>query len=190
MSKVCGIYQIRNISNGHLYIGSSRDVSGRIREHKRVLRQNKHHSAYLQYAWNKYGESNFVFALIIPCELSELLSFEQDWLDAMEPEYNMAPNAGSSLGRKVSTETKARISAAKKGKGNSAAGLLQRRTSVKSKGYAFLKKSGKYQAQIYKYGKRMYLGIFDSKEEAVSCYESAFNQYIAELKRACHGDIE
>jgi NUMOD3 motif len=46
---------------------------------------------------------------------TEALAREQYWLDLLEPEYNLSPTAGSTLGVLLSEEIKAKISAARKG---------------------------------------------------------------------------
>lgn len=61
---VPGIYQIRNIVNGHVYIGSSIDMHRRHKEHMLDLKQNKHGNSYLQRAYNKYGEKSFTFEIL------------------------------------------------------------------------------------------------------------------------------
>lgn len=91
------IYQIMNILNGHSYIGSSIAPNRRFKEHRFDLRHNKHHSDYLQNAWNKYGETNFRFQIIevLPLEASnEALKNREQWfIDTLKPSYNMSPNA-------------------------------------------------------------------------------------------------
>jgi len=59
-----GIYKIENMVNGKVYIGSSKDIKQRFRQHLSDLKNNRHHSIHLQRAWNKYGESNFKFSII------------------------------------------------------------------------------------------------------------------------------
>ncbi len=91
---IMGIYEIRNIQNGHRYIGGSTNVSSRWNEHKRMLRNGKHHSPYLQRAWLKYGESSFVFEIICPVNKKvECIPLEQEYIDKLQPEYNIAPKA-------------------------------------------------------------------------------------------------
>lgn len=117
MSHTSGIYQIRNIINGHIYIGSTIDIQKRWSSHVRLLNNNTHHSRHLQNAWNKYGEQAFEFSVLLQVDdVSSLLDIEQEFLDERAPEYNMSPTAGSSLGVKCTEETKRNISAAKKGK--------------------------------------------------------------------------
>lgn len=59
-----GIYCITNLINKKKYIGCSRDIDKRIREHTNMLLNNSHHSKFLQHAWNKYGKENFSFTII------------------------------------------------------------------------------------------------------------------------------
>ena len=76
-----GIYQIRNKINNKIYIGSSINIKKRWNEHMSDLFNNTHHNIYLQRVWNKYGELNFVFEILLLCEQSELLKYEQWFLD-------------------------------------------------------------------------------------------------------------
>ena len=59
-----GIYQIKNLVNGKIYIGSSVDLKRRRKHHFVDLRRNVHHCKYLQRAWNKYGETKFKFEIL------------------------------------------------------------------------------------------------------------------------------
>jgi len=75
------IYKITNTVNGKFYVGSSVNTRDRFKRHKRLLKRNKHHSAYLQNAWNKHGAEAFVFHVIeiIP-EWENLQAAEDVWL--------------------------------------------------------------------------------------------------------------
>lgn len=118
--KTPGIYRIVNKLNGKSYVGSAVNITRRWGEHRSMLRHNKHHSPHLQNAWNKYGEESFEFDLILEIKEKEnLIPWEQIWLDVLNPEYNVCKVAGSTLGRKHSTETKLKIGAAGKGKAHS-----------------------------------------------------------------------
>lgn len=100
-----GIYQIINKTNNHSYIGSAVDISGRWATHISSLKRNRHHSIYLQRAWNKYGEDAFEFIILEHC-VKELLIFkEQFYLNEINPEYNICKIAGSSLGTKGTLES-------------------------------------------------------------------------------------
>lgn len=89
-----GIYQIHNLINNKIYIGSSTDVKQRLRWHKSKLRLNKHNNIHLQNAYNKYGDKNFIFKPIIVCNEDMLIWYEQRFIDQLKPEYNINPTAG------------------------------------------------------------------------------------------------
>jgi group I intron endonuclease len=129
----CGIYEIRNNINNNIYIGSSINISRRKTKHYTELNHSIHHSEHLQRAWNKYGKTAFTFTVLLYCEPSELLRYEQFLIDTKKPSYNVLPTAGSPLGYKhpkefgdeirrrslghiVSDETRKKISKANKGR--------------------------------------------------------------------------
>lgn len=95
-----GIYKITNIENNKFYIGSSQNIKRRTQGHLNALRKNKHHSTYLQNAFNKYGEDRFIFETVISCSIEELLTIEQYYIDFLKPHYNMSPTAGTTRGYK------------------------------------------------------------------------------------------
>jgi len=112
-----GIYAISMIGRSdRYYIGSAVNFRKRWAVHRHHLREGTHHCTPLQNAWRKYGPKAFEFAMLeMVSDKQSLLSREQVWLDSFHPYYNVAPVAGSSLGRKHSIESRARISASKRG---------------------------------------------------------------------------
>lgn len=119
MAAQSGIYEIVNTVNGKRYIGSAKNFANRWSGHLRRLRRNDHHSAKLQRAWNKYGESQFKFLPILTCApTKEMLYFyEQQLLDKVKPEYNIAVSAYAPMaGRTMSEETRKKMSISGKGK--------------------------------------------------------------------------
>jgi len=77
------IYKIINTVNGKFYVGSTTNTRERFRVHRNRLRNNKHHSRHLQAAWNKYGESMFVFHVIEDISDDQSLQSAEDvWLIA------------------------------------------------------------------------------------------------------------
>lgn len=107
-----GIYAIRNVVNGKMYVGSAINIQRRWSQHKWELVRDMHHSAKLQSSWNKHGEEAFVFYVIeMVQDVKQLISREQHWIDSMGAYgtngYNMRPLAGSSLGSKESEKSKA-----------------------------------------------------------------------------------
>lgn len=106
-----GIYEIVNLVNGKRYIGSAVNFKKRWNSHQHSLRQGKHPSKHLQSTWNKHGAERFSFRPLILCDRDNLLMYEQIAIDAMKPEYNKCPTAGSCIGRKATAETLAKMSA-------------------------------------------------------------------------------
>lgn len=100
-----GIYQIRNLQTGCIYVGSASSFKKRWSVHKGALKNNKHHSKYLQYSWNKHGEENFLFEILATCPKEYLVKLEQWFLDTLKPRYNKNKFANSMLGVKQSPET-------------------------------------------------------------------------------------
>jgi group I intron endonuclease len=111
-----GIYRI-DLGNGWFYIGSAVNLMGREAVHRSTLKHGKHSNIKVQRCWNKYRV--FVFNVLETCEKSELISREQFYLDKYfnnKKNTNIAPTAGSTLGRVFSDETKAKMSEVQKGK--------------------------------------------------------------------------
>jgi len=83
-----GIYRIRNIINGHTYIGSAKNINRRWQRHRSALIHDRHENIHLQRAWNKYGKDMFIFEILEECLINDLLIIEQKYLD-LNPEYNI-----------------------------------------------------------------------------------------------------
>ena len=77
-----GVYQIRCIPTGKVYVGSAVDLFKRWEQHRRTLRKSEHRNRYLQHAWDKYGEKQFVFEILEFVDVSHLLEAEQEWIDS------------------------------------------------------------------------------------------------------------
>lgn len=105
----CGIYEIVHLESGKRYVGSAVNFKSRFRVHKHQLRNNTHHSKYLQRAWNKYGEASFEFRILKLCDPAFLIIEEQKEIDA-GCDYNTCLIANSSLGTKASPETREKMS--------------------------------------------------------------------------------
>lgn len=103
-----GIYTIA-LSDGRIYVGSAVCIRTRWNRHKHDLRRGKHHSSYLQRAWDKYGESAFTFSVVEVCQPHDLIAREQFWMGKLKPVFNTQPIAGSSLGTKHTEATRRKL---------------------------------------------------------------------------------
>lgn len=110
------IYQIRRIATEQCYVGHTvKQVELRWAAHLVLLSAGKHHSRYLQCAWDKYGMAHFNFELIEQCDDADKLLREQYYIDNLDSCFNTAKVAGSRLGVLFTEEQKLRLSAQRMG---------------------------------------------------------------------------
>ena len=116
-----GIYAIVHVASGRMYVGQTIRFRGRFNSHRVQANAGKHCNPHLQRAWTKYGEAAFRFDVLeVVDDPEQLTAREQHWIDAtgaVERGFNMCPAAGSCLGRAMSDEHKAKISAKAKARG-------------------------------------------------------------------------
>lgn len=89
-----GIYKISNTQNEKIYIGSSRNVTGRIREHFSRLNKLNHKNSKLMQDYRECGKESFKSEIIEECPVDKLIQREDYWikeLDSMNQNkgYNM-----------------------------------------------------------------------------------------------------
>lgn len=115
-----GIYKITSIASGKIYVGCASNVRTRINGHLYDLRREKHKNSYLQKAWIKNDEENFVFEMIEKCKINDLHTREHYWANELNCfdrsiGYNLKPTDpnGCSIHSK---ETKEKLRQANKGK--------------------------------------------------------------------------
>lgn len=101
-NKIAGIYEIKNINTGKVYIGQSKDIMIRWRDHITRLKKQKHENQYLQNAWNKYGAEAFTFSILEVCDpdFDILNKLEIKWIKlkkALDDKfgYNIASGGGN-----------------------------------------------------------------------------------------------
>ncbi len=111
-----GIYQIRNLVNGKVYVGSATCFRVRWGVHRNALNKGRHHSKHLQDSWRKHGSHEFAFEILERCERGSLIEKEQAWIDARNPEFNICKVAGSTLGQLHDSGTRDKIAARAKGR--------------------------------------------------------------------------
>lgn len=108
-----GIYGIKNILTGKMYIGKSINSTNRERDHFYNLKNNRHHSEHLQNSYNKYGKEAFIFGIIETYPVEELDKQEKYWIDyynSYNKGYNCAIPNGINCGHIWTDENKANLS--------------------------------------------------------------------------------
>ena len=112
-----GIYKIESITNpDRYYIGSSVNIHKRWLTHKLDLKNNKHHSIFMQHHYNKYGEEDIIYTIIEECNKENLLNREQYYIDILSPAFNICKIAGNCLGKKHTDHSKHMMSISRIGK--------------------------------------------------------------------------
>jgi group I intron endonuclease len=117
--RTSGIYKWTCTPTGRIYIGSAVNLQARWYGHRATLRGGRHSNAYLQHAWNKYGEDAFTFEVLELVLAPFLLEREQYYLDKLKPftrnnGFNIYPTAGSPYGYEVSDEARQKMSVSQK----------------------------------------------------------------------------
>lgn len=82
-----GIYFITCF--GHQYVGSSKSLYARLREHKIKLLGNGHSNDFMQKAFNKYGIDNFYFEILEYCSPEQRIKREKFYIDSLKPDMNL-----------------------------------------------------------------------------------------------------
>ena len=89
-----GIYIIKNLVNGKIFIGKSKNIPGRINRHKFDLERNAENIQDLQKDYNQFGLENFSFEILDQLEPKEdptynytedLTVLEELWLEKLQP---------------------------------------------------------------------------------------------------------
>lgn len=93
-----GIYQYVNKINGHIYIGLSKNIERRIKEHKKSAfnPNDKDYNLPIHRAIRKYGENNFDINILEECADEELQDREKYWIKyynsyELQEHYNLTP---------------------------------------------------------------------------------------------------
>ncbi len=92
--KPAGVFQIKNIANGKVLLGSSLNLEGPLNAAKFMLKLGNHRNEALQKEWNEFGEDKFVFEILEEVKVKddpnfnledELMLLEQIWLEKLQP---------------------------------------------------------------------------------------------------------
>ena len=117
-----GIYRWVNKVNGNTYVGSSVNLSLRLKKYydfsyiasELLKSKSRIYSAILS-----YGHSNFRLEILEYCTKENAISREQYYIDLLKPEYNINPTAGSRFGSTHLAETLLKMSKSAQGRKHS-----------------------------------------------------------------------
>lgn len=93
-----GVYALICKVTNRFYIGSSVYLGARLLDYMQPAYLARLVNRPILEALRKYEVNNWIFIILETCQASVVLEREQYWLDLLEPEYNLSPAAGSTLG--------------------------------------------------------------------------------------------
>ena len=97
---IIGIYKITNTITGDFYIGSSKDVKRRWRDHKCQSRWNKYPNNLMYIDMKNYGTDKFEFEILAEVEPEKLKETEQKFIETLKPTYNSCNAKGLNVERR------------------------------------------------------------------------------------------
>lgn len=107
-----GVYCFINKINGNSYVGSSSNLSSRMKNYlnNTFLKSRQNVNMPIVKALLKYDQSNFILLILEHVEVKTLLIRETYYITSVVPYYNVLKQAYSSLGYKHTEETKELLS--------------------------------------------------------------------------------
>lgn len=102
-----GVYQIRNLRTGRIFVGAALDVPGKLNSHRFQLRMTSHRNRGLQQDWQTYGPDAFAFETLDVLKPSDtpdydptedLQVLEALWLEKLQP---FGDNGYNVVGRRI-----------------------------------------------------------------------------------------
>ena len=104
MNKISAVYQIKNMVTGESYVGSSKDVYRRWKEHQRLSVWNRFQNSKLYKDMKEYGLENFMFVILTPVEPEYLRELEQEFIELLKPAYSQLRAYGIDVEKKKATK--------------------------------------------------------------------------------------
>lgn len=164
-----GIYIIKNTKNGKVYVGSSKNIEKRWKEHERSLKSGKHHSKKLQRAYDRaVDKSIFVYEAIEEVtDNNVLFDREQYYIDTFD-----SYRSGYNCSEKSNDPSRTTATGKKKEKKEKAEALCAKFEKLYSKSYVEI--SSKFLSRILDrhYGPSVLKPIVDALERFVADYDT------------------
>ena len=104
--KPAGVFQVKNLANGKVFLGSSLNLEGPLNGHKFMLSNGSHRVPELQNDWNTFGPDKFVFEILEVVKVKddpnfnledELTLIEQIWIEKLQPFGERGYNTGTRI---------------------------------------------------------------------------------------------
>ncbi len=104
--KPAGVFQVKNMVNGKILLGSSLNLEGVFNGHRFKLSAGRHPNGALQADWDAFGQEKFVFETLEVVQEKddpdfnlndELTLLEQIWLEKLRPFGERGYNADSRI---------------------------------------------------------------------------------------------
>ena len=105
--KPAGVYQVKNLANGKVLLGSSLNLEGPLNRHKFMLKIGSHTNKELQKDWNELGPDQFTFNILEEVQQhkddpsfnlkDELTLLEMIWLEKLQPFGERGYNLNSNI---------------------------------------------------------------------------------------------
>jgi group I intron endonuclease len=112
--KICGVYKIQSIIKPKcIYIGSTKNINKRWKNHAYLLRVGRHSNSKLQQHYNKYGSDDLKYSLLCECGEDDRCAMEQFFIDALDPWFNISTKT---IGIGFTDETRQKMSQSAKGR--------------------------------------------------------------------------
>jgi hypothetical protein len=92
--KPAGVFQVKNLANGKVLLGSSLNLEGSLNKHRFMLKIGSHTNKALQNDWAEFGPEQFVFEILEEVQRKddpnfnlkdELALLEMIWLEKLQP---------------------------------------------------------------------------------------------------------
>jgi len=191
-----GVYCLVNLINGNIYIGSSANLSGRMRNYlnNTFLKSKQNNNMPIVKALLKYGQDNFAVLIVEYVDIENLSKRETYYITHLLPYYNVLKEGYSSVGykhtdavkqmlselaknRTHSEKTKALISRALVGENNP---FYNKNHSVESK-LRIIESKSAYPVYVYNSYKKL-LVIFPSVRSLANLIKSNHSTVVNNIK--------
>ena len=97
--KISGIYKIENLKNGKVYIGQSKDILNRFKQHIKNSKCGNDYKSYFYNSMKKYGVENFSFEILKETyDLDYWERFFVFWYRSCEIEFGYNLTSGGQKG--------------------------------------------------------------------------------------------